>query len=804
MYISEINTIKLQGANFTERTPLKLFSKKDANNKDVRVRFSLLYGKNGAGKTAISKAFSVAAHKISDEKLLNYSVKTADISDYDEKQLSLSDEDCKNCFIFNEDYINQNIKIDKAGLDTIVVLGGKVEIEKKLEEARDKLSSELSSRDKQQSIVDSLNNSSNRQSPKYWSNKMQEALRGDNNWAGRDSHIRGNKTASRINENSYKQFVGKKEPLESRDTLVLKFQTLFDQFKNSKAGNLVINNPVPNNYEFKIDESVCAGLLAEKIEKPELSEREKILLTLVNDGKSDRLVEISTFFGSSEHKVCPYCLQDVNETQKSNIIETVQKILNKKSDEHKEKLQSLLNSVIQIDEIFIQAFIQVDSELTGKIQEQIKKINEVQSELCQKITDKISNVYEPITVSSFNLADMYKTLNDLLQELENKRVQYNKKIMDVGSQKIALNQVNSQIAYWDLKEKYESYAETKNDADTEEKKLAYFTENVAKQQAIVTDLEAQKEQIEIAVEKINKGLSYIFFSSDRLTIEVDNDSEGRQIYKLKSRGDSVTPGEISVGERNAIALCYFFSNVMQGKEEGKIFEEEYLFVIDDPVSSFDIENRVGILSYLRFQLNNFYKGNLNSKFLLMTHDLQAFFDMQKFAGEFAGNNMLLQELTNKTLISFNTKKRQEYTSLICDIFDYCKNIEPAKSLTIGNSMRRVLEAYSTFLYKESIEQISIDEDVIGKIEDPFKTYYQNLLYRLVLNGDSHSQEKVMALGSSDFFNYISDSERQRTARDIIVFLYLLDKQHILKQLKSKGNIEADIEAWKEDIRKNGI
>ena len=41
---------------------------------------------------------------------------------------------------------------------------------------------------------------------------------------------------------------------------------------------------------------------------------------------------------------------------------------------------------------------------------------------------------------------------------------------------------------------------------------------------------------------------------------------------------------------------------MQNKEPSKAYEDEYLIVIDDPISSFDFENKVGIMSFLNYQL----------------------------------------------------------------------------------------------------------------------------------------------------------------------------------------------------------
>ncbi|PJI06730.1 MULTISPECIES: hypothetical protein [Clostridium] len=56
-------------------------------------------------------------------------------------------------------------------------------------------------------------------------------------------------------------------------------------------------------------------------------------------------------------------------------------------------------------------------------------------------------------------------------------------------------------------------------------------------------------------------------------------------------------------------------------------------VIDDPVSSFDLENRIGILSFLKSQMLRIFSGNKDSKIFVMTHDLPTFYDLEKILGD---------------------------------------------------------------------------------------------------------------------------------------------------------------------------
>ena len=59
-------------------------------------------------------------------------------------------------------------------------------------------------------------------------------------------------------------------------------------------------------------------------------------------------------------------------------------------------------------------------------------------------------------------------------------------------------------------------------------------------------------------------------------------------------------------------------------------------------------------------------------------------------------------------------------------------------LVVGNSMRRVMEAYGSFMYKKGIEQLSTASEIKQKLEPPFGDHFENLMYRLVLHGGSHN------------------------------------------------------------------
>lgn len=388
-----------------------------------------------------------------------------------------------------------------------------------------------------------------------------------------------------------------------------------------------------------------------------------------------------------------------------------------------------------------------------------------------------------------------------LEELEKARKAFNEKATDTKPLIKELTNVNNEIAYYDLKELYEKYQKRLEEQEIEKDKSEKLNQRANALKKQIDELEQEKKNAHIAMKAINDDLAYIFFSKTRLRIDYDHDK-----YVLYSHERLVEPGNVSVGERNAIGLCYFFNRIMENKDEEEVFNSKYLLVIDDPVSSFDMENRIGILSYLKYKLGQYLKGNDKTKFLLLTHDMQTFYDMRHFmlellslkygcseggAGKYARN----LELENKNIATIDVRKRSEYTVLLGTVFDYAKEIDSQYSVSIGNVMRKVMEAFGTFVYKKGMSQLSIDKNIMSNFSKEDQAYYENLMYRLVLNTGSHMEEKVKTIDDMNFFDYISDADKQRTARDVICYLYKINPLHVKAHLQNKEDAVETIETW---------
>lgn len=792
--LKDITMLKILGANFDSLTSFDFFNPHDGN-KIKTVKGALLYGRNGVGKSTIARAFRKATGEI--VPIIN----VAAFYDDTAHPVILTEEEKKRIFIFDEDYVYKNVRLQQDHLETIVMLGQAADLSEKLTQAESERDAAKIAYEQQASIFQEYSDANNVKSPKYYLNLLGNALRGDDNWAGRDREISGSRQNTGVRDDTYKKFT-EIVPSKPKTELIADYKATLKDLEAARTGASAITTKVPSYPDnFKTyDDKAITQLLKKRIEKPKLSEREKRLFALVQEGKSAELSQRLALFRKDETVECPYCFQAMSPHYKEDLTESIERVLSKVVEEHQKELKRHIFSQLVIDLSPYEKLdgYQVCVDLMSCINSAIQENN-------TNLERKIANPYEPIFCETSNIETLITQFIVALEDLENKRVTYNKTVKKTAPIIANLNRINSEIAHYDIADLTVLFNNQQEEYIAARDLCQLLKVEYDKKQKAVEELEAQKKNIRLALDTINACMKYIFFADDRLKIEYSNG-----VYKLLSHGRSVKPCDVSVGERNIIGLSYFFTSILEGREEQNAYGEEYLIVIDDPVSSYDMENKIGILSFLKYKLSVFLEGNPNTKALVMTHDLTTFYDLQKIFEEIMevckqkgyshGPKFSSFELREGIIKPF-LNRRQEYTEILKIIYMYASEQGDSYELIIGNMMRQALEAFSTFEYKKGIEDVSTDTQILNLLpEQKYVVYYKNLMYRLVLHGGSHKEEQIKAMKDFHFFSLISEVEKKRTAKDVLCFIYLLNKRHLLEHLKECGDVEAKLQSWCQDIK----
>ena len=114
--------ISIEGGYFNKPCNLTPFEHASQNGKKP-CHISIIYGKNGSGKTSIAQGFyEIATGKKQFTKVELIDHNGAIINDIEKSRI----------FVFNENYIRRTISFTEDGLNSVVMLGEQVELDKQI------------------------------------------------------------------------------------------------------------------------------------------------------------------------------------------------------------------------------------------------------------------------------------------------------------------------------------------------------------------------------------------------------------------------------------------------------------------------------------------------------------------------------------------------------------------------------------------------------------------------------------------------------------------------------------------------
>ncbi|GHB74518.1 hypothetical protein GCM10008107_24960 [Psychrosphaera saromensis] len=295
-------------------------------------------------------------------------------------------------------------------------------------------------------------------------------------------------------------------------------------------------------------------------------------------------------------------------------------------------------------------------------------------------------------------------------------------------------------------------AEYKKKSKGTSKAIAGISKLVKKRQLGIVALDAEIKElsknmtsVQPAVDEINRMLKAYGFTNFSIVPSTVLPNH----YSIERENGDLALATLSEGEVTFITFLYFIQ-LANGALTQESVTEDRVLVIDDPISSLD-SNVLYIVSAIIKKLTREIKeGSSIKQLLLFTHNVYFHKEASYQGGRSNGCNKthfwILRKANNITSIQpYNDKNpiSSSYELLWREI----KDRKPGSSITIQNTMRRILENYFKILGDFS------DEDIVEKFESVEEQQIcRSLLYWI--NDGSH------CLPDDLFIQEVGDSTEQ--------------------------------------------
>lgn len=756
--IADITSFKINFPHSGTQT-LNAFLKTNRQGVNFSTKVSLTYGHNGSGKTTISDSFK----KISQE-----SESEIVFFDKDGATLDISAE-FKKFFVFNESFVEENIKLEKStGLNPIVLIGDNAKLQYEIDSKEVDLATNYQQQTQKEELVTSLKKSMEQAHSSYY-HSMRNA------WRQRCAMYTKNSQMSNFMSSIQNEITSLDLYDNDLNKLREDFEATISKLKRADSTGHIdwTNNFNPPSIGII---NKIKHYLSSSIEPPEYISS---FANFSNFTKNELKEKIDGIF-SPESNICDHCLQNISEEFKQKIINEILGYLElanlqaKNPDKDIPPINHILFPDIPDDARILNDEIKNYELLKVELESHIKNINE-------KIDIKSENPHIMINIDANSVLRCIDSIKKFLTIVEGKIFVHNKSVDEVENLRKHAYRLNNQITSAETKKQREIFLTYKEESISIEEDLHNITIRSDNLEREISNLKSRFNNIDQAATHINKLLR-IVLGNNGMSVEVDSDR-----YRIINRGKQISPNHLSTGEKNILALCYFFINISNNFRAEKY--DNIFVVLDDPISSLDFDNRYGIITLL----NHIFRKiciNDTSKILILSHDLSVIQDMQNIFNKIQSCTINYSSLKNGEMTARNVSNLDLYSEILDKMYGCLVNpsLDPRDVLT-HNEIRRVWEGFTTFYLGEKITDANSSKKVkefLVKSNPRLSGFLESYSGHIFINLDSHS-EKQMQNMNFDLTPSLGEKELRRFVEETLCFMTSIAPHHIPAKIRKKDN-----------------
>lgn len=281
-------------------------------------------------------------------------------------------------------------------------------------------------------------------------------------------------------------------------------------------------------------------------------------------------------------------------------------------------------------------------------------------------------------------------------------------------------------------------------------------------------------------------------------------------YRALIRDEEVPLSKLSTGERNVLALCYFFAYIMNGSHCESIEEflkRDQIIVLDDPISSFDGNNKYGMTVLLVYLFRIILSYESKAKLIIMTHDSSFAINLSKAVKSIDAELLAEWELQyndNHPLKVENFDDFDMYRSVLKDIYNFVTRGESGAKVPVPNDIRRVWEAFLCFeLGETSIANMNILRTMkeCCNLSSDKEKFLDAFIPQVFLNIDSHSKDQIRN-GNYFLAPALEGGQYEYFVKQITCFIHMVSPYHIAWRIGGKNDEKKERQQKLDELLKN--
>ena len=730
-YIKNMATFK----NFNWDSALR----DNSNNVINFAETNIFYGRNGSGKTTISRILrALETGRLSDKYFSpEFCVEFDDSSQMTQHGLAPHNHCIR---VFNEDFVNENLKFfidENAAISSFAVLGDdNARIEMQITQLED----EIGNKEQNTGLYAILNqaeqalteaNSNLDAHKRELENLLNNKSNDENNGIRNNSQLFGDQNYN-------------KRKLETEISLV-------------KQGNYILSDEEQSNLKTIIKEesknqipslsTPVLNNLGLSRQTKELVEKAITISEPIQDLLNNNLLENWVRQGldlNKNREICAFCQSPIP----VDLWEKLSKHFNQESENLRSNIRSLISSINQEKQsinninlpektLFYSEFHQNIDEICTSLQKfkntYISSLDTLIEQLNKRLDDIAHHFgYTEVLFSQ----DEFEKIFDNLNELIGKSNDYTNELSDKqqnAKKKLRLNEVAkfiNDIQYDDKNQHIEELEFVKNQKRRERNQKL---EIIQERQREIENLKLQLNDEQKGAETVNQFLTHFLTGQNLCLKAIEDEYSSTKKIKFEIFRNDEKAHNLSEGERTLIAFCYFIAKLSDLSTQGK----QPIIFIDDPICSLDSNHVFFIFSLICESL--FYKATNNdgnlitqgifSQLFISTHNLDFLKYTHRLPSVHKGKNkkFIIEKFKDTSCIRDMPKYLQVYTTEFNYLFECIYKCSQINSINddnfnlifnFGNNARKFLEIYLYYQYPCTYTGSS-DRDHIQRLEKFF-------------------------------------------------------------------------------------